>query len=459
MENITVKEILKATGGTLLCGDENTVINNVTRDSREGGEGTLFIAFKGENADGSDFVPSFLEKGSASIAERDTGYRGDKAFILVKSSLLAIQALAKYYRYRFNIPAIGITGSVGKTSTKEMVYSVLSQHFNTLKTEGNFNNEIGMPLTAFNISPEHEAVVFEMGMSAKGELSALTAIANPEIAVITNIGTAHIGILGSQENILSAKLEILENLKPDGIAVLNADDKFLYGCKSKLNCKTVYFGIDNKDADFVAENITEDSEKSTFTLEIEGVKYNFTVNIVGKHHIYNALAAVISGLHLGIPVDKIQKGVSDFEPVGMRQKEIEIGKIKIIEDCYNASPASMKASMTVLKTLSEGKRSIAVLGDILEQGDFAEECHRTVGRDAGKIGTDVVVTVGNDTRFTAEEARKNGVCEVYSFKNNKETSEFLKDYVKDNDVILFKGSRGMKLEEISLEMQKELKSR
>ena len=456
MEKITVKEIVSATGGTLLCGNENTVITSVTRDSREGGDGTLFIAFKGERVDGNDFVTSFLEKGSAAIAERDTGYRGEKAVILVKSSLSAIQAFAKYYRYRFNVPVVGITGSVGKTSTKEMMYSVLSQHFNTLKTEGNFNNEIGMPLTAFNISPAHEAVIFEMGMSAKGELSALTAIANPEIAVITNIGTAHIGILKSQENILSAKLEILENLKPDGIAVLNADDKFLYGCKGKLNCKTVYYGIDNTDADYVAKSIASDNEKSTFTLEIDGKDYDFTVNIVGKHHIYNALAAIISGLHLGIPVDKIQKGVEKAGLIKMRQNIIDIGKIKLIEDCYNASPASMKASMEVLKTLSEGKRSIAVLGDILEQGEFAEECHRTVGRDAGSIAIDVVVTVGNDTKYTADEAKKGGVREVYPFDNNKAAAEFLKGYVKDNDVVLFKGSRGMKLEEVSAELQRGL---
>lgn len=452
METLTIQEILDATGGRLLCGSTDIQITDITTDSRNAGENTLFIAFKGERVDGNDFAAQFLQAGAAAIVGREIPYDGSKPLILVQDTQKAIQSIAAYYRTKFPIPVVGITGSVGKTSTKDMVYAVLSQSMHTLKTQGNFNNEIGLPLTVFRLDNSYETAILEMGMSAFGELRALTNIAKPSVAVITNIGTAHIGNLGSQDNILKAKLEILEGLADGGIVILNADDALLYGLKGKLSQRTVYYGIDNTDADFTAYNIIIDDTKTSFCTKIQGGEYQFTIPVVGQHHIYNAMVAIITALQFGMPVDKIQQGVASYESNGLRQNITDVGGVKVIEDCYNASTTSMEASMKVLTRLAEGRRSIAVLGDILELGEFAEECHRFVGKTAAALGVNMLVTIGNDTRFTADEAKKNGLMRVVSFPDNETAAGYLLKTVQGGDVVLFKGSRGMQLETVSKQL-------
>ena len=258
MEKITIREILTATGGKLISGNEDTIINDITTDSRKAEPGVLFVALKGDNFDGNDFADEFLKGGEAVVVEKDLTPISGKGIIRVDDTKKALRDIAKYYRGKFNIPVIGVTGSVGKTSTKDMLASVLSQKYSTLKTQGNFNNEIGLPLTVFNLTKENEVAVIEMGMNNFGEISRLTNIAQPSIAVITNIGTAHIGNLGSQQNILKAKLEILEKLIPNGIVVLNGDDKILYSLKGKLPHTVIYYGIDNLKADIEARNLEID---------------------------------------------------------------------------------------------------------------------------------------------------------------------------------------------------------
>lgn len=452
LDKISIRRIAGFIGGNLI--GEDKYIDSVTTDSREAKEEAMFIGIKGERADGNDFAADFLKNGgSCAVVEKDIDIPSGKSVIRVEDTKKAIRDIAEFYRTTLDTDIIAVTGSVGKTSTKDMLNSVISGGFNTFATRGNFNNEIGVPLTIFQLDSSYTKAIVEMGMSSLGEISRLTKIAKPQAAVITNIGTSHIGNLGSQENILKAKLEVLECLDSDGIVVLNGDDKFLWGSKNSISHKTVYYGIENTSADYIAYDVMCNDRGSTFKVKIEGNEYEFHIPIVGIHHIYNAMAAIICGLHFGMSVEKIREGVADFTPSGMRQKEIRIGKIKLIEDCYNASTDSMQSSLNVLKTLSQNARGIAVLGDMLEQGDFAEQNHRLVGGYAANSGADTIVCIGNDAKYIADEAKKQGISNVYEFENNSQASEFLCQYVKDGDVVLFKASRGMKLEEVSSALQ------
>lgn len=456
MEKITIREILTATGGKLISGNEETIINNITTDSRKAEQGILFVALKGDNFDGNDFAEGFLQGGEAVVVEKDIHPVDGKCIIRVDDTKKALRDIAKYYRGKFNIPVVGVTGSVGKTSTKDMLASVLSQKYNTLKTQGNFNNEIGLPLTVFNLTKENEVAVLEMGMNNFGEISRLTNIAQPSIAVITNIGTAHIGNLGSQQNILKAKLEILEKLTPNGIVVLNGDDKILYSLKGKLPHTVIYYGIDNLKADIVATNIILGADKSKFKVRINGKIYSFEVNVIGQHHIYNALAAIIVGLQQKVEIEKIIKGVAEFSSGSMRQSIVKLDGITLIEDCYNASSASMEAALKVLSQIGGANRTIAVLGDILEQGDYSEKAHRQVGTAVAEFEINKLITVGTDSKYIADEAKKRGITDILSFDNNVQATEYLINEVKKDDTVLFKASRGMKLEEISNKVKEHL---
>lgn len=456
MDKLSVKKIADYIGGRLL--GEDCFVDAVTTDSREAKNGTMFIALKGERADGNDFATAFLKNGGAcAVVEKDIEIPDGKSVVRVDDTHRAIRDIARYYRETLKINVVGVTGSVGKTSTKDMLLSVISQGFETCATKGNFNNEIGVPLTVFGIDSHYEKAIVEMGMSALGEISRLTAIAKPDVAVITNIGTAHIGNLGSRENILKAKLEILEGMPKDGLAVLNGDDPFLWGTKDSIPVETVYCAIENNDADYVAYDVVSDGNGSGFKLKIDGEEYSFAISVAGRHHIYNALAAIVCGLHYGMSVADIIKGVAGFTPSGMRQKEIDVNGIRLIEDCYNASADSMRSSLETFRAVSGVSRSVAVLGDMLEQGSFAEENHRLVGRYVRENAINTLVAVGSDARYIADEAKKHGVENVYEFENNELAGEFLAKYLKKGDCVLFKASRGMRLEEISAYLQNNLK--
>ena len=456
MEKISVKNIADFIGGKLIGND--IYINRITTDSREASCGTAFIGIKGEKVDGNDFATDFLKKGgSCVVVEKDVDIPDGKTAILVGDTKKAIRDIAEFYRMCLAIDVVAVTGSVGKTSTKEMLNSVIEQGFSVFSTKGNFNNEIGVPLTVFQLDSSYEKAVVEMGMSNLGEISRLTKIAKPQVAVITNIGTAHIGNLGSQENILKAKLEVLECLDENGLVILNGDDSLLWSSKKSISHKVLYYGIENKDADYVAYDVKTDETGSCFKMNINGKSFEFNVPVVGIHHVYNAMAAIICGLHFGMNVEVIARGVEKYTTTGMRQNEIKVGNVTIIEDCYNASLDSMKSSMNVLDALKKDGRSIAVLADMLEQGEMSEILHRQVGEYAAYKKVDVLVCVGNDAKYIADQAQKNGVEQVFLFGNNDKASEFLCNFAGDGDVILLKGSRGMKLEEISAKLQEHLK--
>lgn len=472
MQAMKCNEVIRAVNGKLISGKNDTKFLNISTDSRTIRNGELFIPIKGERFDGHDYIEHAFRSGaSGTVTERDiveiiksdngTDF-GKKTIIKVDDTLKALKNLASYYRQKFKIPFIGITGSVGKTGTKDMISCILMQEYNVLKTEGNFNNEIGLPLTIFNLEPYHEVAVLEMGMSSIGEISSLTSIVHPRIAVITNIGMSHIEKLGSRQNILKAKMEILEGVPRDGLVVLNGDDNLLYGLKGFLNKHTVYYGMD-EGLDYQAYNIQNAGESGVyFDISIKGKEYKIHVPIPGVHNIYNALAALVVGIEMGVSIDGIIEGIRLFTPGKMRLNIISYNEIKIINDTYNANPQSMEAALKVLKDINNingnsPKKRIAVLGDMLELGEWAYDAHFNLGKFSVSLGIDYIITVGQDGKNIAKGALEAGAGheKVKSFSNNTEVLEFLKGFISSGDVILVKGSRGMKMEEIVLNLTKE----
>lgn len=456
-KKLTLKQIAQAVGGELEFCDENTRIADVITDSRKECEGALFVALKGDNFDGHNFAAQVAAKGAVCCAV-NREYENPQGLPLLRTddTLAALEAIAAAYRRCFDLPTVAVTGSVGKTSTKEMIASVLSQHYKTLKTEGNFNNEIGVPLTLFRIEESDEVAVVEAGMSGFGEISRLTRIILPETAVITNIGYSHIEKLGSRENILKAKLEILEGLSGDGTVILNGDDPMLRDLEGKLPYETLYYGIESEGCDIKATDIKTFSDATEFNARIGSVSRPIRINVAGVHHVYNALAAILIGIKYNIPMDKIAAGIAAFVPSGMRQRIERSESLTIIRDCYNASPTSMRSGLEVLKVTTpnvtgEPSRRVAVLGDMLELGGYAEQAHREVGQMCCDFGTDCLIAVGSNARFVAEGAIEKGFSssEIYVFPNNDSLKEHIGGILKPNDVVLLKGSRGMRLEEIA----------
>lgn len=347
-----------------------------------------------------------------------------------------------------NIPVIGVTGSVGKTSTKDLIASVVSERFDTLKTKGNYNNHIGLPLTLLELTNQQAAVV-EMGMNHLGEISVLSNIANPTIAVITNIGTAHIGLLGSKQNILKAKLEILEGLKSDGLIILNNDDELLNSVSNEIKHQVFTYGIENK-SDLNAYNIKLSEEDSTFNLKINQKEYEIYVPMAGKHFVYNALCAIAVGLNLNIDMEKIMNGIKKFRPSKLRMDIQEIKEnIKIINDTYNASYDSVKSVLEVLNNM-KANRKIAVLGDILELGEHAQNIHELIGLQVVKNKIDILITFGKNSKYIASKAMECGMKKqnIFSFYNIEELIAKIKQIANSGDIILLKASRGMGLDKV-----------
>ncbi len=435
------------------CGVEakqNGDIYKISTDSRDIDENTLFIALIGERFDGNDFVADVLSKGAkAVVCSRYDGC--DERVILVKDTGEALLRIANGYRKKFNIPFIALTGSVGKTTSKGMIYSVVSQKYNTLRTAGNLNNEIGVPKTLFCLDESHQAAVIEMGMNHFNEISRLSQTVLPDIGVITNVGTAHIENLGSREGILKAKCEILDGMKKGSPLIVNGDNDMLKTVNTD-DYKIIKFGLE-KDNDIYAENIVSQQDGSIFDVVYRNEKAKCFVPSVGMHNVYNALCAICVGIQLGYSLEEASKGVAAFEPEGMRQKVTKINGMTFIEDCYNANPDSMCAALETLKTLKK-ERIIAVLGDMLELGDYSEKAHSLVGEKSAEVGCDYVLTFGEESKIIAENAEKGGV-KAYAFTDKEKLTNHLKSILCEGDTVLFKGSRGMKMEEIFITLYKE----
>ena len=452
MNKIKVKDILKVTGGTLIYGNEEEECESFCRNTKEIETGDIYIGFKGEKFDGIEFYEEALENGAKGcivnkVEGKEFKQIKGKFIIEVADTVEAIGKIAKLKRQMYKIPVIAVTGSVGKTSTKDIIYSVVSQKYKTLKTQGNMNNHIGLPLTILKLKDE-EALVVEMGMNHLGELSKLTNIAKPTIAVITNVGTAHIGNLGSRENILKAKLEILEGLSKDGYVVINNDNDLLHKWVENQNTyKVITYGI-KSNSKYVAQNIEYLDTTSNYNVKVDENLEKITVTVGGEAFIYNSLAALSVGRILNIPIEKIKHGIEKFELSKMR---LDIQKTKdghtIINDCYNANYDSMKSSLEYLNRC-EGKRKIAILGDMLELGDYAKELHEKVGIEVAKNNIDILITVGKEAKNIANKAQQNGVKQVYICENNKEAIEKIRKIIKKEDTILVKASNSMHFKEI-----------
>ena len=418
---------------------------NVCTDTRKIIKGCLFICIKGENFDGNEFAAKAIEGGAAAvICERDTGLKEKQ--IIVENSRTALLELAGYYRSLFNIPVIGITGSVGKTTTKEMTHAVMSAKFNTLKNEGNLNNEIGVPLTLFRLDKSHEAAVIEMGMSGFGEISRMTAAVRPDAAIISNIGVSHIEKLGSREGILKAKLEILESMKADSPLILNADNDMLKTVEANGR-PLIWYGIENEICEYKAKDVVSDENGSDFILKNGEKEFKAKLPCSGIHNVYNALAAAAAGKLFGISEDEALEALKKYVPSGMRQRITKKNGITFIEDCYNASPDSQAAAMAVLGSMN-AKRKIAVAGDMLELGCVSEKAHYDVGVRAAENKIDIMLTYGERAKETARGAKENGIENVMIFTDKAELTAKLLEMLSQGDAVLFKASRAMKLEDI-----------
>ncbi|MBR5322627.1 MAG: UDP-N-acetylmuramoyl-tripeptide--D-alanyl-D-alanine ligase [Clostridia bacterium] len=428
-------------------------IGEISIDSREIGEKTLFVAVKGENTDGHKYIDSAVKNGAVCIMceKIPDGFTGN--YILVEDTIKAISDIATSCREKYDPFTVGVTGSVGKTTTKEFISYVLAEKFPTHKSGGNFNTVYGISLTLAALSKLHKAVVAEMGMSALGEISQLTNIAHPNVAVITNIGTAHLEALGSRENIAKAKLEIIEGLKPDGVWVYNGDEPLLWDKRDEFP-NNLSFAIKNEEADIFAKNIRISENKTVFCMRYGNEEItDIEIPTIGQHNVYNAMAAFAVGRTAGLSDDEIRRGLMNYRPSGMRQKIYDVNSYTIIEDCYNASPESMKASLSVLAELGKGRRTVAVLGEMRELGNTSDELHKSVGRYAAELKIDRLYTYGESAIKIAVGALEEGLDESAIIGYNKITepeglAEILKNELKSGDIVLFKASRAIALEKV-----------
>lgn len=452
--DMTISGIAEIIGGEVI-GRGDVRVGGICTDSREAREGILFTALPGERTDGHNYIHTAAAAGCEGflVSRREAVPTGVGA-VLTDNTEAALMRLAAYCREGVDCRCIGVTGSVGKTTTKEYISSVLSQKYRVHKTRGNFNSTIGMPLSVMEMTGRAEVSVFEMAMSGFGEISAMSKCARPDIAVITTIGSSHMEALGSRENIRRAKLEILDGLRDGGTLIINGDDEMLRGVKFERG-RTVCIGIDAPDADYCAEQVSFDVNCGYFNVRTpHGVLCDMRIPTVGKHNVYAALFAVAVGDMLGVSAQDIREGLWDYAGLGLRQNVYGLGNITVIEDCYNASPESMRAALDVLGMLREpGGRAVAVLGDMRELGVNTEVFHRELGEEVVRHGVDMLFTIGGLARHIAAGALEAGMEEKRVFVNLDEqtytaTAWELCRELKPGDVLLVKASRAIKAERI-----------
>lgn len=451
MEPITIQEILQAVNGRLL-GEEfplDAAIDRVDTDSRNLHPGSLFLPLVGERFDGHAYIQQALESGAAGCltARERESYLPGKFYIKVTNTQRALRDLARWYKSRFDIPFVAITGSVGKTTTRDMVAAVLGERYKVLKTQGNFNNQVGLPLTLLQLDHSHEICVLEMGMNHPGEIDYLSSIVEPDVAVITNVGDAHIENLGSRKNTLEAKCEIFHHMKPEGLAVLNGDDELLTTLRETLKRPILWCGK-GPGCDYQAAHVESDGEHlihcEVFTPDSQ---FDLEIPALGHHMIYPALTAIAIGRHFGLTQQELVQGVLHFAPTKMRMNILRRGEgIVILDDTYNANPQSVRAAIQVLAD-SKGKRKVAVLGDMLELGPLAPALHGGIGEFAAQSGVDCLICAGELAKYIADAAEQGGMKEVYWRPNKKEAMTVLEQVVKPGCTVLVKASRGMAFEE------------
>lgn len=455
MPEFSLDEVIRATGGRCEAVGAHPVFAGVITDSRKVAGGEIFFALAGPNFDGHEFAKDAVEKGARGVVvssrDRVGDLPGTAAVVVVSDTLRALQKLATYNRCRLGTAVVAITGSSGKTTTKDMAHSIFRERMLCAKTQENFNNEVGVPLTLVGLEPHHEVCVVELAMRGSGQIRALAQIARPDVGVVTNVGPSHVELLGSIENVAAAKAELVETLAADAIAVLNSDCPHTVAMKDKTPAKATFFGIEQA-ADVRASEIELLGANGTgFTMTYGERSFRVHVPVPGVHNVYNALAAGAAALVLGMDSFAVADGLRHFEPTHQRLGIIETRRgYTVIDDTYNANPASMRAALSSLREVAGSRRKIAVLANMLELGEISAEAHRDLGRAATALPCDILVTVGDLARFAGEEALRlgKGAGSVLMFDDRGEAVEAVEGLAKPGDVILVKGSRAMKMEEV-----------
>ncbi|MEG1870071.1 MAG: UDP-N-acetylmuramoyl-tripeptide--D-alanyl-D-alanine ligase [Oscillospiraceae bacterium] len=441
---MTIRQISQAVGQEL--NDDRTAAV-ITTDSREITPDSVFIALKGESFNGNDFAADAVAKGALlAIVDEERDYNTEN-ILIVKNTGTALLDIAEYYRSLFSPKIVAVTGSVGKTTTKEFIWTVLESRYKTIKTEGNQNNQIGLPKTIFNIDETTEAAVVEMGMSGFGEIEELVMAARPDIAVITNIGVSHIEHLGSRDNILKAKLEITKGLKHGAPLILCGDNDLLAEVKDE-RFKIITYGIKNEDVTVRAVSCRQNGTQTEFEILFGQEKYHVSIPCTGEHNVLNALAAFTVGLFMHIEPLDAAKALANYVPVGMRQNIVQHNNFTVVEDCYNASPDSMEAAVKAFAAMACKGRRIIVLSDMLELGTISEQEHYKVGKQVAQNPIHILVCTGKFSEQYMKGATDAGLQEAFHFANKDELTEFLKGNVQEDDILWFKASRGMKLEDV-----------
>lgn len=449
MKNMTLSAIAKACNGQLVGetdGAEKEAAN-VVLDSRLVNKDDLFIATIGERTDGHKYIDDVFEKGALTVVCEKAPADPKGPYILVKNSFEALKSIAKSYRMQLDIKVVGITGSVGKTSTKEFISSVLAQKYAVLKTEGNFNNEVGLPLTVLKLRDNHEIAVLEMGISDFGEMNRLSEIAKPDICVITNIGQSHLENLGSRQGILRAKSEIFNYMNENGSVCINGDDDMLLTIESVKGKKPIKFGFHPSNDIYATDIVSQGLFGSTCTIHVNHKEFRAEVPLPGEHMVRNAMAATAIGTLFDLTCEEIAAGIKAVQSVGGRSNIIRHSKYTIIDDCYNANPVSMKAAIDLLATADT--RKVAILGDMNELGSKEKDFHREVGSYAAAAGIDVLVCIGTLSKAMYEGAFDvNFAGNLYFYETRDELIAALSSILEENDTILVKASHSLGFENI-----------
>jgi UDP-N-acetylmuramoyl-tripeptide--D-alanyl-D-alanine ligase len=461
---LSVEEVIQATGGRILQGEKNALFERISTDSRTIRAGDLFIALKGDRFDGHAFALEALKKEAGGIVveeERASGFRWNgfrpKAVIAVKDTLRALGDLARERRRKHRIPVLAVTGSNGKTTTKEMISACLETTLPVLKTQGNLNNLIGLPMTLLRLTGNEKAVVLEMGMSVPGEIRRLTEIAEPDVGLITNIQQAHLEGMGSLDKLQEEKGELFRKMKPDGTILINRDDPRVVLLAQEFPGDKMTFGV-NGPADVMARDVRLNGARGTsFTLLLGGEETKITLPLLGRHFVPHALSAIAAAKLLGIDLEKIREALERFHPYSMRMEVFPLdGGAILINDAYNANPASMEAAVETLGEVKGRGRAVAVLGDMLELGGFQEEAHRRLGEKIGELSIDFLLCLGEAASLVVTSAIRKGLKPERAkvVESHSEAVSLLNRIIQKGDWILVKGSRRMAMEKIAEALRK-----
>jgi UDP-N-acetylmuramoyl-tripeptide--D-alanyl-D-alanine ligase len=446
----TVQDIVRATQGALVAGDLGIPVTGVSIDSRALGVGEAFFAIVGHRLDGHAFLAEAAARGAACLVVHTLPDEvpPNVPLVLVEETTRALGQLGAWHRGRFVIPVVAITGSNGKTTTKELTAAVLATRWEVLRPQGSFNNQWGLPLTLLRLAPEHQAIVLEIGTNARGEIAALAALAAPTVGIVTTVAAVHVEFLGSIEGVREEKVGLVRAVPPDGVVVLNADDPRVAGMARDSRARVVTYGQSAGAQVRALGDLTEDERGLSFTLQAAGERQPVTLALAGRHNVTNALAAAAAGAALGVPLADVARALGGVSPVAGRCEWRSAGDVTILDDTYNASPVSVRAALDTVATRRHGRRVIVVLGDMLELGAISEEAHREVGRQVAALPADELIGVGRGMQAAVEAAREAGLAEARHLTTFEDTVAHLLKRLTAGDLVLVKGSRGMRMERV-----------